>query len=129
MKKTILFAFIFSSFCFAASSQEIGDVLTKNVILTSIEYGDMSIYIGFKDKDSDDEFSFDWYSWIDEEPSLDNFAEVYSEVYESKIIQARITMIYAPINEMEYQGFEIGSVETGNKVNVWVLTDINLLTK
>jgi len=127
--RKIIIVFFLSSIGLSAKTQEIGDVLTKNVILTSIQYGDMSTYIGFKDQNSDEEFTFSWFEWIDEEPSLDNYAEIYYEEYESKTIEARITMIYIPVDEMEYQGFEVGSVETGNKINVWVLTDITNLTK
>ena len=126
MKKLVLFMLLLSNISFAQNNlPKLGDVKVVNAKLTEVVYGDMSIYIMFENVISNtdiEEFSFAYWSW---EPGvgsvttdMDNFVEMdYGKTF-------KLTLKYSSLEELEYQGFDIGNVETGRFYNDWVLIKI-----
>ena len=126
MKKLVLFMLLMSNISFAQNNlPKLGDVKVVNAKLTEVAYGDMSTYIMFENVISNtdvEEYSFAYWSW---EPGvgsviteMENFEEGdYGKTY-------KLTLKYSSLEELEYQGFDIGNVETGRFYNDWVLIKI-----
>ena len=126
MKKLVLFMLLISNLSFAQNKlPTLGDVKVVNAKLTEVAYGDMSTYIMFENVNSNtdvEEYSFAYWSW---EPGvgsviteMENFEEGdYGKTY-------KLTLKYSSLEELEYQGFDIGNVETGRFYNDWVLIKI-----
>ncbi len=126
MKKLVLFMLLMSNISFAQNNlPKLGDVKVVNAKLTEVAYGDMSTYIMFENVNSNtdvEEYSFAYWSW---EPGvgsviteMENFEEGdYGKTY-------KLTLKYSSLEELEYQGFDIGNVETGRFYNDWVLIKI-----
>ena len=126
MKKLVLFMLLMSNISFAQNNlPKLGDVKVVNAKLTEVVYGDMSIYIMFENVISNtdiEEYSFAYWSWDPGVGSvttdMDNFVEMdYRKTF-------KLTLKYSSLEELEYQGFDIGNVETGRFYNDWVLIKI-----
>jgi len=126
MKKLVLFMLLMSNISFAQNNlPKLGDVKVVNAKLTEVAYGDMSTYIMFENVISNtdtEEYSFAYWDWEPGEGSvvteMENFEEGdYGKTY-------KLTLKYSSLEELEYQGFDIGNVETGRFYNDWVLIKI-----
>ena len=126
MKKLVLFMLLICNISFAQNNlPKLGDVKVVNAKLTEVAYGDMSTYIMFENVISNtdiEEYSFAYWSWEPGEGSvvieMENFEEGdYGKTY-------KLTLKYSSLEELEYQGFDIGNVETGRFYNDWVLIKI-----
>ncbi|MCF8330049.1 MAG: hypothetical protein K9I37_06900 [Crocinitomicaceae bacterium] len=126
MKKLVLFMLLMSNISFAQNNlPKLGDVKVVNAKLTEVAYGDMSTYIMFENviSNSDiEEYSFAYWSWEPGEGSVVTEMENFEEGDYGK--NYKLTLKYSSLEELEYQGFDIGNVETGRFYNDWVLIKI-----
>ena len=126
MKKLVLFMLLLSNISFAQNNlPKLGDVKVVNAKLTEVVYGDMSIYIMFENVISNtdiEEFSFAYWSWDPGVGSVITEMENFEEGDYGKTF--KLTLKYSSLEELEYQGFDIGNVETGRFYNDWVLIKI-----
>jgi hypothetical protein len=126
MKKLVLFMLLMSNISFAQNNlPKLGDVKVVNAKLTEVAYGDMSTYIMFENVISNtdtEEYSFAYWSWEPGEGSVVTEMENFEEGDYGK--NYKLTLKYSSLEELEYQGFDIGNVETGRFYNDWVLIKI-----
>ena len=126
MKKLVLFMLLMSNLSFAQNNlPKLGDVKVVNAKLTEVAYGDMSTYIMFENVISNtdiEEYSFAYWSWDPGVGSVITEMENFEEGDYGKTF--KLTLKYSSLEELEYQGFDIGNVETGRFYNDWVLIKI-----
>ncbi len=126
MKKLVLFMLLISNLSFAQNNlPKLGDVKVVNAKLTEVAYGDMSTYIMFENVISNtdvEEYSFAYWSWDPGVGSVITEMENFEEGDYGKTF--KLTLKYSSLEELEYQGFDIGNVETGRFYNDWVLIKI-----
>ena len=126
MKKLVLFMLLISNLSFAQNNlPKLGDVKVVNAKLTEVAYGDMSTYIMFENVNSNtdvEEYSFAYWSWDPGVGSVITEMENFEEGDYGKTF--KLTLKYSSLEELEYQGFDIGNVETGRFYNDWVLIKI-----
>ncbi len=126
MKKLVLFMLLISNLSFAQNNlPKLGDVKVVNAKLTEVAYGDMSTYIMFENVISNtdiEEYSFAYWSWDPGIGSVITEMENFEEGDYGKTF--KLTLKYSSLEELEYQGFDIGNVETGRFYNDWVLIKI-----
>ena len=126
MKKLVLFMLLISNLSFAQNNlPKLGDVKVVNAKLTEVAYGDMSTYIIFENVISNtdiEEYSFAYWSWDPGVGSVITEMENFEEGDYGKTF--KLTLKYSSLEELEYQGFDIGNVETGRFYNDWVLIKI-----
>ena len=126
MKKLVLFMLLMSNISFAQNNlPKLGDVKVVNAKLTEVAYGDMSTYIMFENVISNtdiEEYSFAYWSWDPGVGSVITEMENFEEGDYGKTF--KLTLKYSSLEELEYQGFDIGNVETGRFYNDWVLIKI-----
>lgn len=91
--------------------------LELDVRLSDIIYGDMSTYLTFK-TNNNTEISFSYWTWKCLNPNIDFFSD--SDIGSYYRIKVKNTFV----KELEYKGFDIGNVETGNLIREWVLLQI-----
>jgi hypothetical protein len=121
MKKIILLSIILLTFNSAKAQDWLLDYeIEMDVKLKYIQYGDMSVYIGF-DLDNGKEISFAYWNWAAEAGSIKSNIEDFDETDYGKSYKIKVK--YSTINELEYR-FDEGNVETGEMVNEWVLIKI-----
>jgi hypothetical protein len=117
---------LMSNISFAQNNlPKLGDVKVVNAKLTEVAYGDMSTYIMFENVISNtdtEEYSFAYWSWEPGEGSVVTEMENFEEGDYGK--NYKLTLKYSSLEELEYQGFDIGNVETGRFYNDWVLIKI-----
>ncbi len=126
MKKLVLFMLLMSNISFAQNNlPKLGDVKVVNAKLIAIEYGDMSTYIMFENVISNtdiEDYSFAYWSW---EPGVGSVIIEMEDFEEGDFGKTfKLTLKYSSLEELEYQGFDIGNVETGRFYNDWVLIKI-----
>jgi len=85
--------------------------------LVSVEYGDMSTYLNFENNKKE-AIVFAYWNWKCTKITIDQITD--KEI--GKLF--KVKMKYSKIKELEYRGFEIGNVETGQLIDSWVLSDI-----
>ena len=126
MKKLVLFMLLISNLSFAQNNlPKLGDVKVVNAKLMEVAYGDMSTYIMFENVISNtdiEEYSFAYWSWDPGVGSVITEMENFEEGDYGKTF--KFTLKYSSLEELEYQGFDIGNVETGRFYNDWVLIKI-----
>ncbi len=126
MKKLVLFMLLISNLSFAQNNlPKLGDVKVVNAKLMEVAYGDMSTYIMFENVISNtdiEEYSFAYWSWDPGVGSVITEMENFEEGDYGKTF--KLTLKYSSLEELEYQGFDIGNVETGRFYNDWVLIKI-----
>ena len=128
MKNLLILATMLLAFGSASSQSEnskVGDEKELIVRFTNLVYGDMSTYIMFEPVNSPEgsnEMSFDHWTWAPDQLSVNSEMESFNEsMFGSKY---KIKVKYSALKELEYKGFEIGNVETGELYNDWVLVKI-----
>ena len=95
------------------------------VKLASVIHGDMSTYIHFEDVNANDslkEIVFAYWSWKPESGGVNTDMESYDESNIGNLYKIRIK--YTKLEDLEYKGYEIGNVKTGEFYNDWVLIKI-----
>jgi hypothetical protein len=117
---------LISNLSFAQNNlPKLGDVKVVNAKLMEVAYGDMSTYIMFENVISNtdiEEYSFAYWSWGPGVGSVITEMENFEEGDYGKTF--KLTLKYSSLEELEYQGFDIGNVETGRFYNDWVLIKI-----
>lgn len=107
---------------------KIGEEKELLVKFTNIQHGDMSTYIMFEPVNSaegSNEMSFANWTWAPDKVSANSEMESFNEsLFGSKY---KIKIKYSTLKELEYKGFEIGNVETGELYNDWVLVRIEVV--
>ncbi len=85
----------------------------------------MSTYIMFENVISNSEMKeigFAYWSWEPGIGSIKTDMESFEESDYGKTF--KLTLKYSSLEELEYQGFDIGNVQTGKFYNDWVLIKI-----
>jgi hypothetical protein len=112
---------------------KIGEEKELIVKFTNIIFGDMSPYIDFEPVNSDaglQDLGFDtenlkgfaYWTWEPGPGSIEKEMEDFDETEYGTLYKIKIK--YSVVKDLEYQGFEIGNVETGLFHCTWVLTKI-----
>jgi hypothetical protein len=95
------------------------------VKLASVVHGDMSTYLEFEvvnAKDSIKEIIFAYWNWKPESGGVNTDMESYDESNIGNLYKIKIK--YTKLESLEYKGYEIGNVKTGEFYNDWVLIKI-----
>lgn len=126
MKMLVLFMLLICNISFAQNKlPNLGDIKVINAKLTEVAYGDMSTYIMFENVISNSEMKeigFAYWSWEPGIGSIKTDMESFEESDYGKTF--KLTLKYSSLEELEYQGFDIGNVQTGKFYNDWVLIKI-----